>query len=267
MTRIKETRNFLFGNKILKLDDVHQIAQILNAEYMNAQSKKERCSVNFEVSCEGGIAYESSDIIIFDSHSIINSKKPLKILLWFSNYDSDSRIRVNFKQEYNSKYSENSVLVEGYDSNWVNGVLGRIQDRIESIRPQAKYKGLYVNLIYLASALLIGRVFTFIIQLLPLGSPDESKMSATLLTIRHFIRANAFIYNFTLYILGFFFGVFPAVFIRNYFEKLWPYLEIQIGPDHALGAKIRRARLKNLVLLIIIPLALALLYDILKNLF
>lgn len=264
MTRIKETRNFLFGNKILKLDDVHQIAQILNAEYMNAQLKKERCSVNFEVSCEGGIAYESSDITIFDSHSIINSKKPLKILLWFSNYDSDSRIRVNFKQECNSKYSENSVLVEGYDSNWVNGVLGRIQDTIESIGPQAKNKGLYLNLIYLASALLIGRIFTFIIQLLPFGSLDESKMSATLLTIRHFIHANAFIYD---YFMGFFVGASPAIFIRNYFEKLWPYLEIQIGPDHALGAKIRRAKLKNLVRLIIIPLALALLYDILKNLF
>lgn len=263
MTRIKETRHFSFGNKILKLDDVHQIAQIFNAEYMNAQSKKEHCSVKFEVSCEGGIAYESSDIIIFDSHSIINSKKPLKILLWFSNYDSDSGIRVNFKQEYSSKYSENSVLVEGYDSNWVNGVLGRIQDRIESIKPQAKYKGLYLNLIYLASALLIGRAFTFIIQLLPFGSP---KMGATLLTIRHFIRSNAFIYNLSLYILGFFFGVFPASFIRNYLEKSWPYLEIQIGPDHALDAKIRRARLKKLVSLIIIPLALALLYDILKNL-
>lgn len=264
MTRIKESKSFSFGSKILKLEDVYEIAQILNTEYSEAKSEESYCTINFTVICENGTSYESSDINIFSPKSIINSKKPSTIQLWFSNYDSDKRIRISFRKEYDSKYSENSVFVEGYDSNWVNGVLGRILERIESIEPQNPNKKLYLNLIYFASAVLIGRIFTFIVLLLPFDKPDESKMIATTLLIRNFVHTNAFTYNFTLYLLGFCFGIFPAFFIRDYFGKLWPYLEFQIGPIHELDESRKRAKLRNLITLIIIPLILAILYDVLK---
>lgn len=263
MTLIKESKSFPFGNKILKLEDVFQIAQILNTEYLDAKSEESHSTINFTVICENRTSYESSDINIFSPKSIINSKKPLTIQLWFSNHDSDKKIRITFKKEYNSKYSENSVLVESYDSNWVNGVLGRISERIKAIEPQNPNKKLYLNLIYFASAVLIGRIFTFIVHLIPI-EPDESKMSATNLLIRHFIHTNEFTYYFSLYFLGFCVGIFPALPIREYFRKLWPYLEFQIGPIHELEESRKRTKLRNLITLIIIPLILAILYDVLK---
>jgi len=264
MTRIKESKSFSFGNKILKLKDVFEIAQILSTDHLKAESDKSHCRINFTVMCENGTSYESSDINIFSPESIINSKKPSTIQLWLSDYDSDKRIRISFRREYDNKYSENSVFVEGYDSNWVNGVLGRILERIESIEPQNPNKKLYLNLICFASAVLIGRIFTFIVLLLPFDKVDESKVSATNLLIRHFIHTNAFTYNLTLYLLGFFAGIFPAFYVRNYFGKLWPYLEFQIGPIHELDESKKRAGLTNLITLVIIPLILAILYDLLK---
>jgi len=263
MTRIKESKRLSFGNKILKLNDVYEIAQILYTEYLVAK-KESQCRINFTVICEDGTSYESSDINIFSPNSIINSKRPTKIELWFSAFNSDKRIRINFRKEYDSKYSENEVFVEGYDSNWVNGVLGRILERIKSIEPQNPHKRLYLNLIYIASAILIGRIFTFIVLLLPSPKPDEAKMDTSISLIRQFIHANAFTYNFTLYLLSFCIGIFPAVYIKDYFNKLWPYLEFQIGPLHELDERRKRANLKNLIILIIIPLIVMILYDILK---
>lgn len=89
-------------------------------------------------------------------------------------------------------------------------------------------------------------------------------MNETTLLVRHLVHTNAFTYNFTLYLLGFCFGVFPAFSIRNYFGKLWPYLEFQIGPIHELEESRKRDKIRNLITLIIIPLILAILYDVLK---
>lgn len=264
MTRIKESKNISFGNKILKLEDVYDIAQILSNEHTKAKASD--CSITFTVICENGPSYESSDINLFSPKSIINSKKPINIQLWFTNYNSDDRIRIKFRAEYNSEYSENSVIVEGYDSNWVNGVLGRISERIESIELQNPNRNLFLNLILFASATLIGRIFIFLIDFFPSEPIDESKLNSTLLLIRHLIRTNAFTYNFTLYLLGFCFGIFPAFYIRNYFRKLWPYLEFQIGPNHEQDESRKRAKLRKLITIIIIPLILMILYDVVKQL-
>ncbi len=264
MTRIKESKRFSFGNKILKLEDVHEIAQILNTEYLEAKSEEIHCTINFTVICKDEASYESSDINIFSSGSIINSKKPLTIELWFSEYESDKRIRISFRKIYDSTYSGNSVFVEGYDSNWVNGVFGRISERIKSIEPQNPNKKLYLNLILFASTVLIGRIFTFILLSLPFGPVDESKISATSLLIRHFIHSSAFIYYLTLYLSGSCVGLFPALFVREYFRKLWPYLEFQIGPIHEFEESRKRAKLRNLIILIIFPFIVMILYDVLK---
>lgn len=265
MTRVKESRKFSFGNKILKLEDVYEIARILNTEYSKAKSEESSSTINFTVVCENGTSYESADIDIFSPKSIVNSKKPSSIQLYFLKYDSDARIRISFRKEYDSEYSENSIFVEGYDSNWVNGVLGRILERIESIEPQNPNKKLYLNLIHFASAILVGRILMAILLILPFDKPDESKMTATTLLIRHFIQANAFTFNLTIYLFGFCLGILPAFLIRGYFGKLWPYLEFQIGPAHELDESRKRAKFRNLITLIIIPLILAILYDVLKN--
>lgn len=264
MAKIKESLRLPFGNRIIKLQDVYEIAKILKTEYEKANSKKvANCRLNFTVICENGPTYESSDIDIFESESIINSKKPNKIELRFSNYKDDDYIRVSLRREYNSSYSENYINVEGFDSTWVNGVLGRINQRIDSTEPQNSNKKLYLNLIFFASVVLIGRIFTIIILLIP-GTPDESKMGAASFAIRQFIHTNDFTYYFSIYLIGFLVGILPAFSIKNFFRKFWPYLEIQIGPNHKMDEIKNRQILNKWILTIVVPLLLMILYDIIK---
>lgn len=264
MGQIKESKSRKFGNKILKLEDVYEIAQILNAEYLKAKSETEYCRITFTVECEDGTSYESSDIDIFSSKSIVNSKKPTNIQLRYTSYDRhDQTIRIRFRKEYDSTWSENSVAVEGFDSNWVNGVMGRIFDRIATIKPQNPKRKLYLNLIHFATSVSIGRILLLIILPL-LDKPDESRMGAATLLIRQLTHTNEFTHNLVLYLGSFIIGILPGFVIRSYFEKLWPYLEFQIGPVHELDESRRRGIFIKLITLILIPLILAVLYDVIK---
>lgn len=266
MANIKESRRLSFGDKILKLADVVKIAEILNSEYRLIRSDKNRPTINFTVVCGDDTVYESQDVDIFEPQSVINSKKVSSVKLWFSDYGSRRTIRVEFEGCYSGSFYRNFASVEGYDSNWVNGILGRLSQAIKSIEPQNRHKSLYVTLIHVAAAFLIGRATIFFFLLLPFKKSQEADINPTWLAISDFLRNNELAHNATLYLASFILGFLPALTPRSYFAKLWPHFEIQIGPAHEFVESKRRQMYRNLVIFIIAPLLAAAIYDITKSL-
>lgn len=55
----------------------------------------------------------------------------------------------------------------------------------------------------------------------------------------------------------FFLGYFPSFYITDWLKKLWPNIEIQIGPKHNFVEENRRKLLVGIFVIVIIPLVIS----------
>lgn len=263
--KVKQSKSIEVSNKIFKLSDLKNLARLFNEEYEDSKTNNLDPSLSFEVYTENESVYESAEPDLFSDESLFSTLSIQKIKMILRSYDfTTRRLELTLKPTSSDYISDNNITIYGYDSNWVSGITARLNDILDSIQPQSEYKKLALRLSHYLSALVIGRVVLFVLLFFS-SKPNLSEFSPSELAIRSVIHYSSFTYNFFIYLLSFIIGFFPAIEVRLKMKKIFPNIEFQIGPEHKQLAKIKRKKLVNLFALIIIPLLLALLYDLVKS--
>jgi hypothetical protein len=264
--KVKQTKSLEVQNKIFKLRDLNNIACLFYEEFEDAKKINLNPSISFEVYTDNGSVYESSDSDFFSNEPLFSTISIKKVKFILRSYDFYTRrLEVTLTPTSSDYFSDNNITIYGYDINWVNGINARIKDLLDSVQPQSEYKKLILRITHFLSAIVIGRFFIFFVLIIDTSKPDLSQMSSTTLAIRSVIQYSALTYNFFIYLLSLLIGFYPAIGVRSKMKNIFPNIEFQIGPEHKQLYKRKRAKLINIFILIIIPLLLAIIYDIVKN--
>jgi len=261
---MKETRRLDIKKKVFTKRDILNIGHILLSEYQSAQKAEHYSSIAFQLICDDGTSYESESIELFEDGNIIDLKRTRTLEMHFRDSELDRRIYISVA--HGEKYG-NYLIVTGKDINWVNGLFTRLQETINSVKPQENWILKHKTLILHVSALGIGTIlysaFWFVLHrhIKPIENPPE-----ILKAMRIFFKT----YPLFSYLFDWFMnwaaGIPLALCFRIWLLNLWPDIEFDFGPEHMKIEKTRRLRISIIFFVAVVPIVLAIGHDIVKAL-
>jgi hypothetical protein len=280
MSGIIETRILKISNKIIKSHDIRrlfddletefnrldtitdeQIIQRLNSqefkEYSEEQKEKQKSFLklpiirNFVIKAKDGSIYESESNEILKSGSILDTKQISSLSFNFNDYNHNASLSMNLRHTNFNDY--NDITVKGTDSLWVNGIIQKIENFLESLENQSIWSKKYNILLIIFFDICIAFVFAevllkfiiFMNSLQPVN-PNSEKATIQFIFIMSFIP-----------MLGVAF--YPARLLQDKLNELWPNIELQMGMDYNQLERKRRNKVWLLFTLVILPTALTLL--------
>ncbi len=243
----KETISKEINNKVISKKDIRYLWGLIEDNYKEITSEHKNKEI--EISAFDNTRYESDGDHYIKDGDIIDQKKINSIELSFVDYRNDLRIRINL----NSKLEEIKYNVSGQNSNWVLGVSNKIDNILNSTKPQNTFLKRYEFLIFVS----IFAYFLYSLFFLYRSLVD-------------FINNYNFIGEAGLsalsYVLGslFLFIIFPlSLDVIKKISKLWPSVEFDFGPEHEKKEK----NFRNKIIFIIVNLLLPIIISLLLNYF
>lgn len=251
MNLIREKRKLIFSNKRITPEIIRNLALIFEKESAIYKDQNyQGCFLIFAVDAIDNSSYESQSIEIFKDNIILEKKVLQKINMRFNAFDFSKNIELQILHIEKDENKENYILVSGEDSNWVNGVITRLSEAIETAEPQPKiaYKLIVVSwtLLILFNMLYFWGIGGYLTK--------HKDSQGTLLAILKITMVFGFPIV-TLYI---------GQRAENLIKKILPSIELQTGPHHSQIEKNKRRRIASIFLIIIIPTVLAAFYDLTK---
>lgn len=264
MSEILESRNVKIKGRIISLENIRRLVAILQNRYNTKKEEKKNCRISFSATCFDDSNFKSGDIGIFSDDSVLSSKRVSDISLEYISYEDNETIKVRLS--HGNYEHVNYIEVCGTDSDWVNGVIRKLEEEVSAFQPQNEFLTEYKKLLEFIFALSIGSVYFFIIDAIP-SDPIDAEPPKWLVQLATAIK-NSLILGYGIkYAFSYFLGICPAYFLMDKLKSLWPSVEFQIGPEHTFIEKRRRAWILSAFLIGIVPLITSLVYDILKVLF
>jgi hypothetical protein len=274
MVGIIETRTLKISNRIITSQDIRrlftdleneinrldaitneQLDRKLSEEKYNKYSDQEKerekrylknwISKKLKVKATDNSIYEGHSNEILAPGGILDSKQISSIDFDFTDRNHNASIAINLRHTNSDSWNE--VRVQGTDSLWVNGIIQKIENFLESLEPQPTWARKYsfvltiffdICIAIVASAILM-KVILFLGKHFPLDS-NSQKLSLG------FSRATIFIM-----MLGVF--SYPASALTDRIKGLWPLVELQTGRDHNQAEKQKRKTVGLVFTLIILP--------------
>jgi len=199
----------------------------------------------------------SSQIDIFGDDSPVNYKKAEQISMFYQDMTSERIIQIRLSHSQYEYGNDNSILIEGNDSNWVNGTLKQLEEMVDSFVPQnmffRKYGSLtgviIVILLSLFTRTLIDRVLIIANPNFPLFGVDN-------------ISIESFALQVMLYLFVSLIWFYPFLNIWKKIMAFYPVVELQIAPNHKLTEKKRRELFGNFLVVVFIPIILQIIFEI-----
>jgi len=259
---MKETRRYNIEKKIFKKSDITNIGKVFLEEYKDAQKEGYHSSITFRLDCIDNTSYESEDIGLLDDGNIIDIKRTRTIEMTFNNYELERYVNISL---IHGNY-RNTLIVNGQDHNWVNGIFTKIIEIIDSIQPQdngiIRHKTLLLHLSALGIGIIFFAIFNFLIlqHIEPLENPSGNvlKLSTFFETYPLFLYL---VYGFSKWLVG----ISWAPDLRRWVLSLWPLIEFDFGPDHLKIEKMRRLRSSIFLSTAIIPLSVSVVSSIITD--
>lgn len=109
----------------------------------------------------------------------------------------------------------------------------------------------------------IGSILYYLVGLIPFEPPREED-ARKVVWLTSALREFPVLHYVIKYALTWFLGMPWTSVVTNRFKQLWPAMELQIGPEHLLTEKLRRKLLATACVLGVVPLSLAVVYDLSK---
>lgn len=261
---MKESRRFRISNKLINRKNIIKIAEIITNEYQNSYKQKRHSSVLFSIICKDSTAYESDSISVFDENGITDIKKAEKVEFTYYDHDLNRHILIVLA-EGNNSYGQ----ISGSDSKWVSVTFMKLNEYVDSIRPQEKGIFKHKELIRHLFALLSGKLLfsimyaglDFLIGPIQIQNPSEG-----LLQFASFLKSNEVFTELLVYwIIPWLWGLSLSRILLGYIVELWPDVEFDFGQEHLKSYKKRRARMNYILTIIVIPSVLMIIYDVVKG--
>jgi hypothetical protein len=262
MAVIKETRKLIIKERIITLDNLRSLSNVLHQEFSSLNSVKTHTKISFSATCADASSFQSEDTDLFNADSILSKKKVESVSLTLTHYETNAFVEIELSHGDSSW--RNQVTIHGEDSKWVNGTLKIIEETIESFAPQNVFLFKNKQLIKTVFALGLGSLYFYITTLIPSEpSTDTPEWVIQLSTLIASVPLGDYLFKyFIFYVIGF----FPAEFLFEKLKSLWPSVELQIGPEHTHIEKRRRIWVANAFILGVLPIIHSLISDILSAL-
>jgi len=255
----KETRRLRISNVIVKPEDVRNLAKILVRAGSGESGKGEAKSLSFWAGARDNSEYEGATPEVYAEGGILDRKEVHSIGMSFSNYASQSRVRIRLTHA-SGDWGTNEVEVTGGDSNWVNGTMRLIEDSIQAMEPQAEWPRKYFLVMVIAAALGIGRLYLWVIGLVLdfMWHPNFTQPPEWLKSFGPMLR-------FLDWGIALFVGLSPARSLLDKLIELWPVVELRMGREWTQISRRRRERLWLVISVTVLPLLVNLLYGIMNR--
>ena len=260
-----EKREVSIDNKIFTKNDIISLVQLfvkLSNEILDKSKEikhkeliqegwpEATISEKYINTSHSGIEFTSSDKSkysfsfneISEAKDILDTKQIIEIELYFNENVLDSKIVL--KLRHSDTFSgSNYALVEGEDSDWVNGTIKLLKNFLVTCRNQSTFVEKNKILIFGSTILLL---ILFLHNLVVVFIRTK--------VIFPKIVGNMFSENliYVIMVLSLI-SATPAVLIYKWLIKLFPGIEIQTGLNYDHAKKERRNKLFLLVILIIVP--------------
>lgn len=285
MNAITETRTLKIADKVIKAQDIRRLFNDLESEFIRLdqltekeldeellkekyskysdQEKQERKQLlkeyiykRLKIKASDGSLYEGNSKDILSEGGILDTKRIESIQFDFIDNNHKTSISINIRHSKYDLYNE--VSVQGVDSLWVNGIIQKIENFLETIETQLTWSRRYFLPISILFAICIGTVLNAIlIQGLILWTkntvPDPNSPKISMSTAR-------------IIFFGLMTGLstYPALSLAEKLKELWPTVELQTGPDFGQIEKRKRKTVWLIFSLIILPAAMTIILDLLK---
>lgn len=247
MQGIREKRKIVFSGIQLSESTIQAIADMVFQEFNNIQDiEKAEAFLLFSLDTNSNTAFESSSPEIYKNTEILNGNRIVKINMKFNSKDFMKSIEFQCVETLNKESLENYLYVSGDDSNWVNGIVSRLNLMISNSEKPPKINK-YLSFLSLTTIILFNYVFfKLFLKYLEMINIDWLRsilvMGPPLLSLIYISK------------------------LFTYLENLWPMIEINLGQQRIKSYSDRRTRFYWIVSAIFVPLILGFVYDILKSL-
>lgn len=257
MSDIFESRNVKINGIIVTLENVRRLAIILKKRYEITKEIDVYCKLSFSVICFDDSSFQSSDDSIFANDSVLMSKRVSEVRLKYSSYYENESVEVRLTHG-DSKYY-NQIEASGTNSEWVNGIVRKLEEEISAFQPQQKIFTKHWKIIHFIFALSLGMTYWYLLSLIPPTATESSVPSWVAKVNNSAVLTYGLKYGFAYLV-----GMFPAYFMIDKLKKLWPTVELQIGPEHTFVEKKRRGWLGFAITFGVVPVVVSVISDFLK---
>ncbi|MBN8720494.1 MAG: hypothetical protein J0H85_13665 [Sediminibacterium magnilacihabitans] len=190
-------------------------------------------------------SYESSSKSIFEEAEILNTKALQRIQMRLQTVSNSKNIEVQFSTSLEPNPGDNYAIVSGDDSVWVNGVLFKLSECINSAQEQP-------SIVKHLGTLQTITVITFLIIYFRIWYDNVEKLNNDWIRLLFFV-----VLPFIILLL--------SIELVKYLKSMWPDMELQTGPNYSQIPSKKREKVKWIVTIIVVPLLVGFVYDILKN--
>jgi len=260
MERIIENRQILVRDKVVSISNIQAIAKFMAEEAArHSESERERVELRLVARCDDGSSFQSEGVEIFDDDSRVWQRRVVQVSAAYSHYPTKARMEVSLRHGD----ADATITVSGIDRIWVAGTLESLARLIESFPRQENLYTRYHKSVEFIIAMGIGSIVAFVIGLFPSDPPSAESLERTA-WLREAFTQHPVVQYLVRYSLVWLMG-WPWTWVATgKLKRLWPSIELQLGPDHLLEEKQRRKAWGAVLVLGVLPLSLSLLYDLMK---
>lgn len=254
---IKEKRTISAADKVFKEADLLALAKIVSDASASLSQQGRSIHKQFDIVVDEGLSYSTSAYNDLVSDDRLNSTPVSRVEFSSRTYEPFSRIDVSIRHTERSwiNYPSSYVTLESESREWVAVTAERVQRVLAAVEPQESTMKWLRSIFRPVIATLLGGAFVFIMlaalwvyhytfSLSSISSPaGNSPSQERLLGI-------AFVYI----VLGMFAGYAFSLPLFASLDKLWPVVEIRVGPKHFSEVERKRRTLILICSWVIVPL-------------
>lgn len=266
---MKTTRNLKVKDRVFSLEDIQRIANIIGEQKVKANEADVHSSASYLLDFADETRIEVEDSVAISDELLARPARVVKVEFDFHDYENKRSI--NFTIRHGDSPWDSGARISGEDRAWVDGQFLAVKEAVEAAKPQTSAPRRFQGLILHASALGIGSLGQMALDVF-IGSvlvwldvfgniqpvDQDSKFRAVLISLGPILYALLWIWR---WILGLAWGAFA---VRSWLVSLWPSVEFSFGPEHHRIEEIRRRRLAGFSTLVLVPIFIAITYDVAK---
>lgn len=260
---MKETRHLNVERRRFTKSDLLALGAVFLAEAEAARVGKRRHEIELTLHCADGTDYSSEDMSHFADGAEADLKPPKSVGFRFIDYERGRWMDLSLTH---GKGYTDGCTVRGSDRDWVQGVFTRVKERLAAAAPSRCWFTDHPTLTYHLLAVGFGSFLDLVISYWVRAAiargiivPPSTERTDGFTVLLSQVPALAIAITWA---VRWFLGGIPALPVREWILRAWPDVELDLGPEHLKLEKMRRQRILAFVMAVLVPLLVAIVYDI-----
>jgi hypothetical protein len=252
-----ETRIAEPNSRVVALASVRSLARFLEREFDALKGTAPYPGwTEFSVTCSDGSSYQSPSADLFEEESPIVRKRVRSISLALRHTDTNATVQITLRNGAESAIIE----VRGSNTKWVNGVMKELEERFSAFPLQESILSRNRLMFRWLLAFSLGFSMWHLLDLFITPTASTAPPAGWFVALSQIPGAlHVLTYGWLTL------AMYPlAGLVLTTALKLWPSIEIQIGPDHTFVEKRRRRAIALVFTVVLLPITSAAIYDLAK---